>query len=52
MFLESIPGGSDDTLRPDAIEFLSNLVSTIPENENDYVGIYAQNIDSFGRPNI
>tara|TARA_Y100000996_G_scaffold241894_1_gene190311 strand:- start:526 stop:1515 length:990 start_codon:yes stop_codon:yes gene_type:complete len=42
--------GSDDTLRPDAIEFLSNLVSTIPENEkNDYVGIYAQNIDSFGK---
>ena len=42
--------GSDDIMLPDAIENISNLILQIPSNEKEqYVGIYAQNIDMFGK---
>ena len=41
---------SDDIMLPDAIENISNLILQIPSNEKEqYVGIYAQNIDMFGK---
>jgi len=40
--------GSDDFFLPDAIENISNLISQIPKDKKkDYVGIYAQNVDTF-----
>lgn len=42
--------GSDDIMLPDAIENISNLILQIPSDEKEqYVGIYAQNLDMLGK---
>jgi glycosyltransferase involved in cell wall biosynthesis len=41
---------SDDIMMPNAIENITKLISQIPKRkEKDYVGIFAQNIDTFNK---
>lgn len=42
--------GSDDIMLPNAIENITKLIFQIPKKEEkDYVGIFAQNVDSFNK---